>query len=283
MKKTYCMLGVAGFVAPRHLKAIKETGGELIASCDPFDSVGILDSYFPQSEFFTSESDFRYFCKQNSPDYMVICTPNYLHKSQSQFGMSIGADIICEKPAALYPSDLEHLVNTELITGKQVYTILQLRLKPELQGLRCELERINEYQEVAIDYITPRGKWYSKSWKADEEKSGSLATNIGIHLFDLMLWLFGSVEEIKLSKKTDTEVIGELYLTRAHIAFNLSISGVKSKRSIVIGKREIEFSKGFTELHTSSYKAVLSGNGFGLAEAAPSIVLCDKIRKIQVT
>jgi UDP-N-acetyl-2-amino-2-deoxyglucuronate dehydrogenase len=280
-KKKYVILGVAGFVAERHLRAIRDNGGELIASCDPFDSVGVLDSYFPQSEFFTSESEFRLFCKDNEIDYTVICTPNYLHKSQAEFGLNF-SNIICEKPVTLYPDDLEDLVDVELRTGHRVFTILQLRLNPVLQGLRCEIEQSSDYYDVKINYTTPRGRWYGKSWKGNPEKSGSLIFNIGIHLVDLMSWLFGYTQDIKLKTKTDKIVSGELFLKRAHITFNLSLDGVSSNRSMKIDGREIEFSRGFQDAHSHSYSKILAGGGFGLVEALPSIVLCDKIRKMRI-
>ena len=279
-KKTYVILGVGGFVGERHLRAIRDTGGELIASCDLSDSVGILDSYFPQSEFFTFESEFRAFCKDRKPNYTVICTPNYLHKSQAQYAMRCDSTVICEKPVALNPLDLEDLIDVELATGQRVYTILQLRLNPVLQGLKCEFETYPEYRRVQIDYQTPRGLWYAKSWKGNPDKSGSLIFNIGIHLVDLMLWMFGSVEDIQLKTKTDREVSGELFLKRAHITFNLSLGGVSSNRSMKIDGREIEFSQGFGDAHTRSYDMIGKGKGFGLVEALPSIILCDKIRKM---
>ena len=281
-KITYCLWGVAGFVARRHVEAIYKTGGELIGVMDPFDCVGFLDSFDKGIEFFTDEEEFKGFCIQNKPDYVVICTPNYLHKEQCLFGLSIGSDIICEKPLVLSPSHLGELVDVELSTGRKINTILQLRLNPVLQGLRCEVEGSKKYHEVEILYQTPRGRWYSKSWKADEERSGGIATNIGIHLFDLCQWIWGSVQDIQLKTKTTTSVIGDLFLEKAHITFNLGIEGVASNRSLKIGKRKIEFSKGFVSAHTLSYQKILVGKGFGLVDALPSIVLCDQIRKLVV-
>ena len=279
-KKRYVLYGLAGYVANKHLQAIKDTGGNLIAATDPHDSVGLIDSYFPDCEFFTNESDFRLFCKHNKSDYAVICSPNYLHVSQAQYAMNCGCDVVCEKPVALYPSDLDRLVSTEISTGKRVFTILQLRLNPVLQGLKCELESYGGYYEVDMQYHTPRGKWYHSSWKGNENLSGGLATNIGVHLFDLCQWIWGPVQDIQLKTKTNTEVSGDLFLKQAHITFNLSINKLKVTRSIKIGNREIEFSKGFGNLHSLSYEQILKGNGFGLVDSLPSIVLCDKIRKL---
>lgn len=282
-KKKYVLYGLAGYVANKHLKAIKDTGGELIAATDPHDSVGLIDSFYPNCEFFTNESEFRLFCKDNEIDYTVICSPNYLHKSQAQYAMECNSTVICEKPIVLYPSSLEDLVDVELKTGQRVFTILQLRLNPVLQGLKCEIEQAHKYYECSVQYRTPRGFWYAKSWKGNKSMSGGLATNIGIHLFDILLELFGYVQDIQLKTKTDREVSGELFLKRAHITFILSIEGVKSERSMKIDGREIEFSRGFGDAHTLSYQKVLAGQGFGLAEALPSIVLCDRIRKMEVS
>jgi len=280
-KKRFVMYGISGFVAPRHVKAIKDVGGILIGATDRHDSCGFIDSFYPDCEFFVNESEFRLFCKNNKIDYTVICSPNYLHKSQAEFGLTTGS-VICEKPVALYPTDLENLVDVELATGNRIYTILQLRLNPVLQGLKCEIEQSSDYYDVKINYTTPRGNWYGKSWKGDPEKSGSLIFNIGIHLADLMLWLFGYIQDIKLKTKTDREVSGELFLKRAHITFNLSLNGLSSNRSMKIDGREIEFSRGFGDAHTLSYQKVLAGQGFGLVDALPSIILCDKIRKLSV-
>jgi UDP-N-acetyl-2-amino-2-deoxyglucuronate dehydrogenase len=279
---TYCLIGASGFVAPRHMEAIKKTGGELLAACDIHDSVGILDKYFPKSEFFPSESEFRSFCKLNKPDYTIICSPNYLHKSQSIFAMENGSTVICEKPVVLHPEELEDLVDVELTTGKRIFTILQLRLNPVLQGLKCEIEQSSNYYESSISYVTPRGKWYAKSWKGDPNKSGGLIFNIGIHLMDLMLLLFGPIKDIQLRTKTDTEVSGDLYFEKAHTSFYLSIEGVEQNRSLKIGNREIEFSQGFGDAHTLSYSKIISGNGFGLDIARPSIKICEVIRNKRI-
>jgi len=192
--------------------------------------------------------------------------------------------VVCEKPVALYPTDLEDLVDVELATGNRVYTILQLRLNPVLQGLRCEVERDNKYHEVNMQYHTMRGKWYLKSWKGDPDKSGEIQTNIGVHLFDLCQWIWGYVQDIKLHIKTATRVSGELFLKRAHITFNLSVEDIETKRSMIIdGKREMDFSRGFTNAHSHSYSKILAGEGFGLVDALPSIVLCHQIRKLAVS
>lgn len=280
-KKKYVLYGLAGYVANKHLKAIKDTGGELIAATDPHDSVGIVDSFFPDCEFFTNESEFRLFCKDNKIDYTVICSPNYLHKSQAEFGLNF-SNIICEKPVVLHPSDLENLVDTELRTGHRVFTILQLRLNPMLQGLKCEIEQADKYYDAQVSYVTPRGKWYHSAWKGNENLSGGIQTNIGIHLFDILIFLFGKVKDIKLKTKTPTEVSGELFLERGHTAFHLSIDGVKPERTLKIGTREIEFSRGFTGAHVRSYDKILRGKGFGLVDALPSIILCNQIRNMVV-
>jgi UDP-N-acetyl-2-amino-2-deoxyglucuronate dehydrogenase len=274
------MFGV-GFVAPRHMAAIKSVGGELIAICEPkHDVVGVIDSYFPEAEFFSDERKFKTYCKKISVDYVVICSPNYLHVPQSIWGMEIGANVICEKPIALDSYDLLQLAEAEARTGKKINTILQLRLKSSLIALKQEVKK-EEYYKVSVDYITPRGCWYHKSWKGSEGKSGGLATNIGIHLFDLCLWLFGKEQGIELYKKTDSCVIGKLFLEGAEVHFNLSIGGKEPKRNLIIGDKQIEFSQGFTQLHEFSYQYILNGKGFGLIEASPSVLLCEKIRNMK--
>jgi len=283
MKKTYALIG-CGYVAPKHYKAIKETGGELLAICDSIhDVVGTIDSFFPNCEFFRNGIDFEKYCLDNNPDYLVVCTPNYMHKKHSYLGLSMGMNVICEKPIALYPSDLEELKSTELSTGKKINTILQLRLNPTLQGLKCEIEQSKNRYECSVVYRTLRGPWYQSSWKGNDELSGGLAQNIGIHLFDTMIQLLGPVQEIKLHTKTPTEVSGELFQERGHTTFLLSIDGVKTERTLKIGNREIEFSRGFQDAHVRSYDKIIRGEGFGLTDALPSIILCDKIRKLGIS
>lgn len=294
--KDFAMIGVAGFIAPRHLKAIKETGNNLVAALDKFDSVGIMDSYFPQADFFTEFERFdRHLDKLKRQgkkvDYISICSPNYLHDAHIRFALRQQADAICEKPLVLNPWNVDALADIEKETGKKVYTILQLRLHSSIIQLRERVLSANPDKifDVELTYITSRGKWYHHSWKGEESKSGGIATNIGIHFFDMLLWIFGSVKLIKTEKYETDHAAGFLELERARIKWFLSInedhipkevkaSGKRTFRSLQMDSNEIEFSDGFTDLHTTSYRHILSGNGFGLQDARPSIELTHQIR-----
>jgi UDP-N-acetyl-2-amino-2-deoxyglucuronate dehydrogenase len=278
------------------MKAIKETGNVLVAALDKFDSVGIIDSHFPQADFFTEFERFdRHIDKlrRNGTkiDYVGICSPNYLHDSHIRFALRHQADAICEKPLVLNPWNMDALAEIEKETGRKIYTILQLRLHPAIQSLKKEIEsgKANAVYEVDLNYVTARGKWYHHSWKGDESKSGGIATNIGIHFFDMLVWIFGSVKENILEKITDDRASGRLKLERANVKWFLSIdardlpqqavrNGKSTHRSLKIQGKEVEFSEGFTDLHTESYKEILAGRGFGLQEARASIEVAYRLR-----
>ncbi len=294
--KRFALIGAAGFIAPRHLKAIKETGNNLVAAIDRFDSVGIIDSYFPYADFFTEFERFdRHIDKLRRQgkilDYVSICSPNYLHDSHIRFALRQQADAICEKPLVLNPWNVDALAEIEKETGKKVYTILQLRLHPAIIKLREEVLASDPTKTFDVDltYITSRGKWYHHSWKGEEQKSGGIATNIGIHFFDMLLWIFGEAKEVKVEKYEYDHASGFLHLNRARVHWSLSINeehlpeavkaqGKRTFRSLQMNGKEIEFSDGFTDLHTISYTEILKGNGFGLEEARPSIELAHRIR-----
>ena len=279
MSINYALIGAAGYVAPKHMKAIKETGGNLIACVDPHDSVGVLDSYFPECYYFNTWERFDRFCHNNEIDYIVICSPNYLHETQIRWALRMGFDVICEKPLALCEHNLQAIKRTELETGKKVNVILQLRLMEQLIKLKASVE---SKHKVSLIYITPRGNWYNWSWKGDESKSGGLATNIGVHLFDLLCWLFGSHYNIRLSCKDKNTVAGKLLLDKADVDFILSINGCSPERSMIMDGQEIDFNNNFTNLHTKSYKLILSGLGFGVDDTVPSISICERIRGAEV-
>jgi len=292
----FALIGAAGFIAPRHLKAIKDTGNNLVAAMDKFDSVGIIDSYFPHADFFTEFERFdRHIDKLRRQgkkvDYVSICSPNYLHDSHIRFALRQQADAICEKPLVLNPWNVDALQEIERETGKKIYTILQLRLHPSIIALREEVlaDKTKKIFDVDLTYITSRGKWYHHSWKGEEQKSGGIATNIGIHFFDMLLWIFGDVKETKLEKYEFDHASGFIKLDKANVHWSLSINeehlpesvkaqGKRTFRSLQMNGREIEFSDGFTDLHTISYQEILKGNGFSLAEARPSIELAYRIR-----
>ena len=292
----FALIGAAGYIAPRHMQAIKDTGNNLVAALDKFDSVGIIDSYFPKADFFTEFERFdRHIDKLKRTgtkiDFVSICSPNYLHDSHIRFALRQGADAICEKPLVLNPWNVEALEQLEKETGKKVYTILQLRLHPAIVALKKEIDEapIGKKFEVDLTYITSRGSWYYHSWKGDESKSGGVATNIGIHFFDMLLWIFGQSLHSELIESSESHAKGFLNLEKATINWFLSINpdhlpaeakqkGKRTHRSLNIEGSEIEFSDGFTELHTNSYKEILKGNGFGLKEARASIELAHSFR-----
>lgn len=296
--KNFALIGVAGFIAPRHLRAIKDTGNNLVAALDKHDNVGVLDSYFPNADFFTEFERFdrhldKLKRKGEKVDYFSICSPNYLHDSHIRFALRYGAHAICEKPLVLNPWNLDALAEMETETGKRVYTILQLRLHPSLIGLR---ERIlngpkDKCYEVDLSYITSRGHWYQSSWKGDQSKAGGIATNIGIHFFDMLIWIFGSVKNVRVDQLQSDHASGSLELERANVTWFLSINdahlpnemkaaGKRTYRSLKLAGEEIEFSEGFTDLHTKSYAEILKGNAFGITDAQPSIDLVYKIRNL---
>jgi len=277
----FVIYGVAGYVAPRHLRAIKDCGGTVVGACDPFDSVGLLDSYNKECEYFKNQKDFERFCMMEQPDYTVICTPNYLHYDQCLVGLRTRSDVICEKPIVLTGDDLKRLRNVELETEHRVYTILQCRLKPELIELK---EKITEGHKVFLRYHTPRGRWYKNTWKNGVRTSGGLATNIGVHMFDILLWLFGTTfSKLTLIEKTEDRVVGSFETPRASIEFDLSIEPANGvRRQLFVDDICIDFTENFTNLHTESYKKILTGDGFGLDDAEPSVTICEKIRKTSV-
>jgi UDP-N-acetyl-2-amino-2-deoxyglucuronate dehydrogenase len=294
--KDFALIGAAGFIAPRHLKAIKETGNKLVAALDKFDSVGIMDSYFPEASFFVEFERFDRHLEKlhrsgNPIDYLSICSPNYLHDSHIRFGLRHGANVICEKPLVLNPWNVEALDEIQRETGKKAYNILQLRLHPDILALKEKVQSSDPGKIFDFDlaYITSRGNWYYTSWKGDVQKSGGIATNIGIHFFDMLIWIFGNVKENIVHLHTHDRAAGFLQLERARVRWFLSINedtlpesvkakGQRTYRSITMEGTEIEFSEGFTDLHTKSYQAILDGNGFNLTEALPSIELAHAIR-----
>jgi UDP-N-acetyl-2-amino-2-deoxyglucuronate dehydrogenase len=293
---------VAGFVAPRHLKAIKETGNRLVAAVDPHDAVGVLDKFWFNPRFFTEIERFdRHLEKlhrgsaDERVDYVSICSPNYLHDAHIRMALRSGADAICEKPLVINPWNLDALQEIEAETGKRVYTVLQLRLHPDLIALKARLDadRSGRPHQVSLTYITARGPWYDVSWKGREDRSGGLVTNIGIHFFDLLIWLFGDVRTSELHLRQDKRMAGWIALDRAEVSWFLSAEsadlpfepqpGVKTTfRSITVDGQEVEFSEGFTDLHTRVYQEVLAGRGFGITEARPSIELTATLRQAGV-
>ena len=294
--KNFALIGAAGYIAPRHLKAIKDTNNNLIAALDKFDSVGIMDSYFPDASFFVEFERFdRYIEKIKRAgtklDYVSICTPNYLHDSHIRMALRRGADAICEKPLVLNPWNLEALIDIEKESKNKIHTILQLRLHPSVLQLKKKIEASDKQTkyDVELTYITSRGKWYDISWKGEDAKSGGIATNIGVHFFDMLSWLFGDVQENFVYTRENNKASGFLEFKNARVKWFLSIdakdlpeeiknTGQRTFRSITIDNHALEFSAGFTELHTESYKNILSGNGFGLQDAKNSIEIVHDIR-----
>lgn len=297
--KNFALIGAAGYIAPRHLKAIKDTQNKLLAAYDPFDSVGIMDSYFPDAAFFVEFERFerhidKTLRKGTSVDYVAVCSPNYLHDSHIRFGLRIDADVICEKPLVLNPWNAEALMELEKETGKKINNILQLRLHPNVVKLKEKIDKgsADKIYEFDLTYITSRGSWYYTSWKGDNSKSGGIATNIGIHFFDMLTWLFGPVKNNIVHVHTHDRAAGFLEFAKARVRWFLSIDehtlpeaarqkGMRTYRSMTLEGEEIEFSDGFTDLHTRSYQEILNGKGFGVADAMPSIQIAHAIRHNQ--
>ncbi len=295
--KNFAVIGVGGYIAPRHLRAIKETGNLLVAALDKNDSVGILDSYFPDADFFTEFERFdRHLEKlrrgnKNHIDYVSICSPNYLHDAHVRFALRIGADAVCEKPLVLNPWNIDALEELANETGKKINTILQLRLHDSIVKLREDVEsKPDKIHDIELTYITSRGHWYMASWKGDEKKSGGVATNIGVHFFDMLTWIFGPVESNIVNILQPRRAAGYLELKQARIRWFLSLNKEDlpqepepakpmTYRSIVIDGEEIEFSGGFTDLHTESYKNILAGQGFGLDQVRASVEIVSDIRR----
>lgn len=295
--KNFAITGVGGYIAPRHLKAIKDTGNNLIAAVDPNDSVGVLDRFYPDVAFFTEFERFDRHIEKirrshgGSPvDFVSICSPNNLHDAHIRFALRVGADAICEKPLVLNPWNLDALQEIESESGKRIYTILQLRVHPSLIEIKRQLEQQNDkIHKVELAYITSRGPWYHYSWKGNIEKSGGIGTNIGVHFFDLLLWLFGDVQSFNVDVSQPTKMSGQLELKNADVTWSLSIDrndlpaetvnkGLTTYRSIKVDGKEVEFTEGFTDLHTKVYEEILNGKGFGIDDARPSINLVHKIR-----
>lgn len=301
--KNFALIGASGYIAPRHMRAMKETGNLLVAALDPYDGIGIMDSHFPEANFFIEFERFDRFVDKwrrdtgNKIDYVSVCSPNYLHDSHIRFGLRSGADVICEKPLVLNPWNIDQLKIIEQETGKKVFNILQLRLHPSIialkQRVRKELEENpNKVYDIDLTYLTSRGKWYFISWKGDEAKSGGIASNIGVHFYDMLCWIFGEVEENRVHLKQVDANAGVLKLKHANVRWFLSVNydyipeevkalGQRTYRSITVDGDEIEFSGGFTDLHTRSYEEILEGNGFGLDEAYSSISMVSTIRNLE--
>ena len=298
---TFALIAPAGYIAPKHLEAIHATGNTLVAAYDKSDSVGIIDHYFPKAKFFTEFERFdRHLEKlkiNGTPvDFLVVCSPNYLHDSHIRFGLKHGMKVICEKPLVLNPWNLDALAKVEKETKQEVNTILQLRLHKNAIALKEKIDRITnkEKQEVELTYVTSRGSWYYASWKGDIEKSGGIATNIGIHFFDLLMWVFGKVLSFKVYQSEHDRMSGYLELEKANVKWFLSINedtlppeakaqNLRTFRSIKLDGEEFEFSSGFTDLHIESYRQILAGNGFGIEVVRPSITLVEKIRSAEIS
>lgn len=296
MPKNFAVIGVGGYIAPRHLRAIRDTGNQLVAAVDPKDSVGVLDQYSFDVKFFTEIERFdRHLDKlRRGPEagrihYVSICSPNYLHDSHCRLALRSGADVICEKPLVINPWNFDALEELEVETKRRIHTVLQLRVHPELIKLKQTLQERGGQHDVELTYITSRGPWYQVSWKGHEDKSGGVATNIGVHFFDLLLWLFGSVNGIKVYHSDESRMSGFIELEHARVRWYLSVDkddlpvsakagGKTTYRSITVDGKEIEFSEGFTDLHTRVYEETLAGRGFGIQDARPSIELTYAIR-----
>lgn len=294
--KNFAIIGAGGYIAPRHMKAIKDTGNNLLAALDKHDSVGILDSYFPDADFFTEFERFdRHLEKIKrqgiKTDYVSVCSPNYLHDAHIRFGLRIGADVICEKPVVLNPWNIDPLIEMQKETGKNIYTILQLRLHPAIIALKQKIDAApaGKKYDINLQYITSRGHWYHTSWKGDIQKSGGIATNIGVHFFDMLMWVFGAVKDSHVRLHTKDAAAGNLELQKANVNWMLSIdenalphevraAGKRTYRTLTIDGDAFEFSEGFTELHTRSYEEIIAGRGFGIGETKAAIELVHSIR-----
>jgi UDP-N-acetyl-2-amino-2-deoxyglucuronate dehydrogenase len=296
--KNFALIGAAGYIAPRHMKAIKDTGNRIVSALDKSDSVGILDSFFYDVPFFTEFERFDRHAEKlrrqggdKRIHYTSICSPNYLHDAHVRFSLRIGADAICEKPLVLNPWNLDALAELERESGKRIYNILQLRVHPSIIALREKIRQAPAGKKYAIDltYVTSRGNWYFASWKGDTSKSGGIATNIGVHFFDMLLWIFGGVQHHEVHVADDRKMAGFLGLEKAQVRWFLSVGredlpveatqgGKTTYRSITVDGEEFEFSGGFTDLHTIVYREIVAGRGFGIEEARPSIDLVYKLR-----
>ena len=298
--KNFALIGAAGYIAPRHMRAIKDTGHQLVCALDPYDGVGIIDSFFPHADFFTEPERFdRHLDKlrrqgQGAIDYVGICSPNYLHDAHIRMAVRNDAHAICEKPIVLNPWNLDSLCELEEESGKHIYTILQLRLHPSIQKLKRQIEKgpADKVYDIDLQYVTSRGRWYFFSWKGDTQKSGGVATNIGIHFFDMLGWIFGGLKALEVEENRPERAKGRLEFDRARVNWLLSVNekdlprkaieaGKRTYRSITLNGEEIEFSDGFTDLHTESYRQIFAGQGFRVSEARPSVEIAQRIRTAQ--
>ena len=283
----FALIGASGYIAPRHVEAIKHIGGELVALLDPYDGIGYIDRYFPNASYFREAERFdrhldRLRRKGEGVDYVSICSPNYLHDSHIRLGLRNNENIICEKPIVLKHEHIQSLLNIQNETEKSINTILQLRHHPVIVSLKEKFKNTNKVHDINLKYITPRGLWYKYSWKGDIDKSGGLASNIGVHFFDMLIWIFGDVRIVDV-KNTETSSKGTLILDKANVKFNLSINQEdlpwdewKAFRSIKIDGEELEFSDGFTDLHKVSYEKIINGEGWGLSDVEKTIKLVEK-------
>lgn len=285
----FALIGASGYIAPRHVEAMKHNNGELVALLDPYDGIGYIDKYYPEASYFKEPERFdrhldRLRRKEQGVDYISICSPNYLHDSHIRLALRNQCNVICEKPLVLTYEHLESLKSIEKETNKKINTILQLRYHPTIKTLKEKYLNTNKFHKITLNYITPRGLWYDYSWKGDLGKSGGVASNIGVHFFDMLLWIFGDIKEYQVTNTPKTSS-GTLILKNAEVKYNLSIRKEdlpwdewKPFRSIKIDNEELEFSTGFTELHNISYTKILEGNGYGLDDVEPTIKLIEKIR-----
>lgn len=301
--KNFALIGAAGYIAPRHMKAIRDTGNNLVAAMDTNDSVGVIDSYFPEANFFTEFERFdrhvdkiRRAKNGSQIDYMSICSPNYLHDSHMRYALRAGSDAICEKPLVLNPWNIDGLLDIEKDTGHKVNTILQLRLHPAIIALKEKVAKSSKDKKFEVDltYITSRGHWYLQSWKGDEKKSGGIATNIGVHFYDMLHFVFGTLQDNKVHYNAPTKAAGYLEYENARVRWFLSVdvndipadvraAGQRTYRAITADGESIEFSDGFTDLHTISYKEILAGKGFGLEENRVAIETVSHIRSASLS
>jgi UDP-N-acetyl-2-amino-2-deoxyglucuronate dehydrogenase len=296
--KNFALIGAAGYIAPRHMKAIKDCGANLVAAFDPFDSVGIIDSHFPEAQFYTKAEQFEAGIESlrragTKIDYFSICSPNYMHNAHIRMALRYGADVLCEKPLVLEPEELDVLKDLEQESGHRVWTVLQLRAHPVMEKLFQEVQQSSKKHEVTVTYIATRGSWYLTSWKGDIGLSGGLASNIGIHFFDMLTWLFGSPQHLEVHERSEKIVSGYLELDKANVRWFLSIDpnyipqewkdrGQKIHRSITIDGSEIEFSEGFTDLHKEVYLRTMTGNGFSIDDTRDAISIISQVRSKSV-
>jgi len=295
---SFALIGAAGYIAPRHMQAIKAVGGDLKVAYDPNDSVGVIDSHFPQAHFFTEFERFdrhvdKLHRRGEDIDYVSVCSPNYLHDAHIRFGLRAGCDVICEKPLVLNPWNIDGLAEIEQHTGRKINTILQLRLHPAIQALKERIAQSNERHSVDLTYITSRGRWYFASWKGDDSKSGGVATNIGVHFFDMLAYVFGPLKSQTASLREPERAGGLLSYEKADVRWFLSVDAndlpenVKGKkttyRSITLDGEEVEFSEGFTDLHTRSYQEILAGKGYGLEDVRFCVEVVSQFRNAPIT